>query len=160
MRARGTNLLIMGLLLFSVLVLSLPTVSSPTDNRLAALVESSDLVAVADIVDVSDAPTTRFDPFAPGHARVAQLSMIHVWKGEPAGTINVPFEDCVSSPSGPAYVQGDRVVVFLRNNPEGWTTVDLAKVPDDATSALESLDLSLLGHGPGATCLPGLPIQR
>ena len=164
MRVRGMSLLIVGLLSCSVLVLSLPTVSSPVENRLADLVGSSDLVAVADIVEVAEgaSPTPADSPLPePGFPRVARLTLLHVWKGENAGTIEVPFTECLTWPSGPGYVAGDRVVVFLKKGPEGWETLDIARVPDDATSdPLESLDLDLLGRGPGAACLPGLSIQR
>jgi len=161
MRVRGANLLIIGLLVCSVLVLSLPTVSSPSENRLADLVASSDLVAVADILEIEEDPARRIDPLAAGLPRVARLSLVHVWKGEPAVGIGVPFMQCTSWPAGPAYVAGDRVVVFLKMTDEGWATLDLAPIPGDAAAdPLETLDLDLLGHGPGARCLPGLPVQR
>ena len=164
MRVRGTSLVIMMLLVSSVLILSLPTVSSPRERRVADLVETADLVAVADVVAVTDPPATASDrPFdaSIGIPRVAVLEPVTVWKGEEAGTIEVPFTECLGPPAGPNYEEGDRVIVFLGKSGDTWTTIDLAKVPVDSVwDPLESFDPDLLGHGPGATCLPGLPVRR
>lgn len=92
------------------------------------LVEQSETVVVAQVVDISERPVQRGkdeEEFAIPES-IATLRILETWKGEAFGEIRVEFPAGLICPAPPRYVEDEDVVAFLSREDGAWTTVGLS----------------------------------
>ena len=106
----GFGLLVVGALAFGRFL------ERPLDDPIEALVSRSDLVVLAEVVEVEESS------LAPTPVRIAHLRIRETWKGEHATIVDVPFDATLLWPQPPRYIPGETIVVFLRKDAGNWTT--------------------------------------
>lgn len=121
----------------AALVLTLALASAPArafpiqPQPLWKLVEKSDLVVVAEVLEVRRIPVRNAAGEGGGATAVAVLRILETWKGNENGTLEVPYLADLLCPAPPVYREGEDVLAFLewtRVGPgqEGWSTVGLS----------------------------------
>lgn len=133
LRLRGFIALLIGVALSAGVLLSFPSGTRPAAVTVSDLVAASDLVILADVINVSPAAGAAFT--GSGIPLVARLSVRRVWKGEATGMIEASFGARVGRPSRPDGTIGPRIIAFLRREGSGWIALHAASVTPRSEAA-------------------------
>jgi hypothetical protein len=126
---RSANVLLIAVVASSCVAMTLSTGCGRASDPLRSLTQSADLIVLADVervIDAPPAPAPARPAMPPGTDRIARLRVRETWKGRTVARVDVPFNDYAKWPAPPRYVEGETVVAFLRRAGGEWTTVGIS----------------------------------